>query len=63
MLELRFAWSGLLEYGKPRPIALTECVPDTDDFRGQDLYERFGGGLKGGGYGDTPVALHIYEIP
>jgi hypothetical protein len=34
-----------------------------DDFRGQDLYERFGGGLNGGGYGDTPVALHLYEIP
>jgi hypothetical protein len=34
-----------------------------DDFRGQDLYQRFGGGLNGGGYGDTPVALHVYEIP
>jgi hypothetical protein len=32
-----------------------------DDFRGQDLYQRFGGG-PGTGYGDTPVALHIYEI-
>ena len=35
----------------------------TDDFRGQDLYQRFGGGLPGGGYGNTPVSLHIYEIP
>jgi len=34
-----------------------------DDFRGRDLYERFGGGLNGSGYGDTPVALHVYEIP
>jgi len=31
-----------------------------DDFRGQDLYQRFG---AGGSYGDTPVSLHIYEIP
>jgi hypothetical protein len=31
-----------------------------DDFRGQDLYQRHGGG---DGYGDTPVALHVYEIP
>jgi hypothetical protein len=31
-----------------------------DDFRGRDLYQRYGGGA---GYGDTPVALHIYEIP
>lgn len=34
----------------------------TDDFRGQDLYERHGGGPYGG-YGDTPVALHVYEVP
>jgi hypothetical protein len=33
-----------------------------DDFRGQDLYERFGGGPYAG-YGDTPVALHVYELP
>jgi hypothetical protein len=32
-----------------------------DDFRGQDLYQRFGGGPTTG-YGDTPVAVHIYEI-
>jgi hypothetical protein len=32
-----------------------------DDFRGQDLYQRYGGGF-GTGYGDTPVALHMYEI-
>ena len=31
-----------------------------DDFRGADLYQRFGGGS---GYGDTPVALHVYVIP
>jgi len=31
-----------------------------DDFRGQDLYERFGGP---NGYGIGPVALHVYEIP
>jgi hypothetical protein len=29
-----------------------------DDFRGQDLYERYGGP----GYGPEPVALHVYEI-
>jgi len=29
-----------------------------DDFRGQDLFQRFGGL----GYGDEPVALHVYEI-
>jgi hypothetical protein len=34
----------------------------TDDFRGKDLYQRFGGG-PGAGYGNDPVALHIYEIP
>lgn len=33
-----------------------------DDFRGRDLYQRFGGGY-GVGYGDGPVALHLYEIP
>jgi hypothetical protein len=33
-----------------------------DDFRGQDLYQRFGGGY-GRGYGDGPVALHLYEVP
>jgi hypothetical protein len=33
----------------------------TDDFRGTDLYQRFGGGW-GVGYGDAPVALHLYEI-
>jgi hypothetical protein len=31
-----------------------------DDFRGQDLYQRFGG--YGIGYGDEPVALHAYEV-
>jgi hypothetical protein len=34
----------------------------TDDFRGQDLYQRYGGGW-GTGYGDAPVALHAYEVP
>ncbi|OGV62737.1 MAG: hypothetical protein A2498_02725 [Lentisphaerae bacterium RIFOXYC12_FULL_60_16] len=33
-----------------------------DDFRGQDLYQRFGGGHFTG-YSDEPVALHIYEVP
>jgi len=33
----------------------------TDDFRGKDLYQRFGGDF-GLGYGAAPVALHIYEI-
>ena len=32
-----------------------------DDFRGQDLYQRFGGGPRLG-YGDAPVALHLYEV-
>jgi hypothetical protein len=32
-----------------------------DDFRGQDLYQRYGGGW-GTGYGDAPVALHVYEV-
>jgi hypothetical protein len=32
-----------------------------DDFRGRDLYQRFGGGPTLG-YGDAPVALHIYEV-
>jgi hypothetical protein len=33
-----------------------------DGFSGQDLYQRFGGG-DGVGYGDEPVAFHLYEIP
>ncbi|MEO8501129.1 MAG: hypothetical protein ABI565_09455, partial [Vicinamibacteria bacterium] len=33
-----------------------------DDFRGRDLYQRFGGG-PGVGYEDEPVAFHVYEIP
>ena len=32
-----------------------------DDFRGRDLYQRFGGGPMLG-YGNAPVALHVYEI-
>lgn len=32
----------------------------TDDLRGQDLYERFGGSS---GYGDKPIALRVYEVP
>jgi hypothetical protein len=32
-----------------------------DDFRGRDLYQRFGGGPTLG-YGDPPVALHVYEV-
>src|SRR5207248_1005284 len=32
-----------------------------DDFRGQDLYQRYGGGW-GTGSGDAPVALHLYEV-
>jgi len=32
-----------------------------DDLRGQDLYQRFGGGPRLG-YGDAPVALRVYEI-
>jgi hypothetical protein len=32
-----------------------------DDFRGQDLYQRYGGDF-GLGYGAAPVALHIYEL-
>jgi hypothetical protein len=32
-----------------------------DDFRGRDLYQRFGGG-PALGYGDAPVALHVYEV-
>ena len=32
-----------------------------DDFRGVDLYQHFGG--QGTGYGNAPVALHVYEIP
>jgi hypothetical protein len=31
-----------------------------DDFRGIDLYQRYGGIT---GYGNAPVALHLYEIP
>ena len=31
-----------------------------DDFRGTDLYQRFGGR---GGYGSQPVEFHVYEIP
>ena len=33
-----------------------------DDFRGRDLYQRFGGGPTLG-YGDAPVACHVYEVP
>jgi hypothetical protein len=31
-----------------------------DDFRGADLYQRYGGERTG--YGNAPVALHLYEI-
>jgi len=33
-----------------------------DNLRGQDLYQRYGGG-HGTGYGDDPVALRLYEVP
>jgi hypothetical protein len=42
-----------------RSIAAAEGYFE-DDFRGADLYQRYGGAE---GYGDTPVALHVYEIP
>ena len=32
-----------------------------DDFRGHGLYQRFGSGPTTG-YGDTPVAVRVYEI-
>jgi hypothetical protein len=32
-----------------------------DDFRGTDLYQRYGG--ERAGHGDAPVAVHVYEIP
>ncbi len=32
-----------------------------DDLRGEDLYQRFGGG-DGLGYGDEPVAVRVYQI-
>lgn len=32
----------------------------TDDFTGTDLYQRYGG--ERSGYGDAPVALHVYEV-
>jgi hypothetical protein len=32
-----------------------------DDFRGRNLYQRFGGGPMRG-YGDAPLALHLNEI-
>jgi hypothetical protein len=31
-----------------------------DDFRGVDLYQRYGG--ERSGYGNAPVALHVYEV-
>lgn len=31
-----------------------------DDFRGEDLYQRYGGAE---GYGEAPVAVHVYEVP
>jgi hypothetical protein len=31
----------------------------TDDFTGRDLYQRYGGHT---GYGNAPVALHVYEV-
>jgi hypothetical protein len=31
-----------------------------DDFRGEDLYQRYGG--ERSGYGNAPVALHVYEV-
>jgi hypothetical protein len=32
----------------------------TDDFRGVDLYQRYGGERTG--HGNAPVALHVYEV-
>lgn len=32
----------------------------TDDFRGEDLYQRYGG--ERSGYGNSPVAAHIYRV-
>jgi hypothetical protein len=33
----------------------------TDDLRGDDLYQRFGGG-PGVGYGDEPLTVKLYEL-
>jgi hypothetical protein len=43
-----------------REITADQDGSFSDDLRGQDLYQRFGGSV---GYGDTPIALRVYEVP
>lgn len=66
LAKVKILVPGLLKGSKVRVLFEDrEVIVDDgffiDDFRGQDLYQRYGGGF-GTGYGDTPVALHMYEI-
>ena len=50
-----------LHLDKGDPDVMLRMIPQTV-LRLEDLYQRYGGGF-GQGYGDAPVALHVYEIP
>lgn len=63
--QTKIAVDGLKRGAKMRVLFEDrEIVADegsfTDDFRGTDLYQRYGG--EGTGYGNSPVGFHVYEI-
>jgi hypothetical protein len=65
LVHVRLAVGGLAAGAKVRVLFEDRSVAAAegyfeDDFRGEDLYQRYGGAE---GYGDTPVSLHVYEIP
>jgi hypothetical protein len=66
LAQVRIAVDGLRAGTRVRALFEDRELPAAsgyfvDDFRGRDLYQRFGGG-PALGYGDAPVALHVYEV-
>jgi hypothetical protein len=65
LAKTKFRVAGLKKGAKVRVLfedrtLVTDDGFFVDDFRGVDLYQRYGG--ERSGYGNAPVALHIYEI-
>lgn len=64
LAHVRVRVSGLSKGAKVRVLCEDRSIEAAggyfeDDFRGEDLYQRYGGA---DGYGNTPVALHVYEF-
>jgi hypothetical protein len=65
LAKTRIAVAGLKKGAKVRVLfedreVVAQEGHFVDDFRGVDLYQRYGG--ERSGYGNAPVALHVYEV-